>query len=60
MLQELETWAIEEGNIAAILETGHRQVEAIRLYTIAGYSLTENYGQYIGMNESICFRKKLK
>jgi len=60
MLQKLETWAIEEGNIAAVLETGHRQVEAVRLYTIAGYSLTENYGQYIGMNESICFRKKLK
>ena len=60
MLQELETWAIEEGNNAAVLETGRRQVEAIRLYTIAGYSLTENYGQYIGMEESICYRKELK
>ena len=59
MLQELETWAIEEGNTAAVLETGHRQVEAVRLYTIAGYSLTENYGQYIGMEESICYRKEL-
>jgi len=60
MLQELETWAIEEGNIAAVLETGERQVEAVRLYTIAGYSLTENYGQYVGMEESICYRKVLK
>jgi GNAT superfamily N-acetyltransferase len=60
MLQELETWAIEEGNTAAVLETGHKQVEAIRLYTIAGYLLTENYGQYIGMEESICYRKELK
>ena len=60
MLQELETWAIEEGNIAAVLETGHRQAEAVRLYTIAGYSLIQNYGQYIGMDESICFRKELK
>jgi len=60
MLQELEAWAVEEGNIAAVLETGHRQVEAIRLYTIAGYSLTENYGQYIGMEESICYWKELK
>ena len=60
MLQELETWAIEEGNTAAVLETGHRQVEAVRLYTIAGYLLTENYGQYIGMEESICYRKELK
>ena len=60
MLQELEIWAIEEGNNAAVLETGRRQVEAVRLYTIAGYSLTENYGQYIGMEESICYRKELK
>lgn len=60
MLQELEKWAIEEGNTGAVLETGRRQVEAIRLYTVAGYSLTENYGQYIGMEESICYRKELK
>lgn len=60
MLQELEKWAIEEGNTAAVLETGHRQVEAIRLYNVAGYSLIENYGQYIGMEESICYRKELK
>jgi GNAT superfamily N-acetyltransferase len=60
MLQELEAWAVEEGNTGAVLETGHRQVEAIRLYTVAGYSLIENYGQYIGMEESICYRKELK
>ena len=60
MLQKLEKWAVEEGNTAAVLETGHRQVEAIRLYTVAGYSLTENYGQYVGMEDSICYRKELK
>ena len=60
MLQELEKWALEEGNTGAVLETGHKQVEAIRLYNIAGYSLIENYGQYIGMEESICYRKELK
>lgn len=60
MLQELEKWAVEEGNTAAVLETGHRQVEAIRLYTVAGYSLIENYGQYIGMEDSVCYRKELK
>ena len=59
LLQELEKWAIEEGFAKAILETGVRQVEAIRLYTVAGYSLTENYGQYIGMEDSICYRKEL-
>ena len=60
LLHELEKWAIEEGFSKAILETGIRQVEAIRLYTVAGYVLTENYGQYIGMEDSICYRKELK
>ncbi|HAH25773.1 MAG TPA: GNAT family N-acetyltransferase [Prolixibacteraceae bacterium] len=60
LLQELEKWAIEEGFTNAVLETGVRQVEAIRLYTVAGYSRTENYGQYIGMEDSICYRKELK
>lgn len=60
LLQALEQWAIEEGFTKAVLETGVRQVEAIRLYTVAGYSLTENYGQYVGMEDSICYRKELK
>jgi GNAT superfamily N-acetyltransferase len=60
LLQELEKWAVEEGYSQAVLETGLKQVEAIRLYTVAGYILTENYGQYIGMEESICYRKELK
>jgi len=60
MLQELEKWAVEESNSMAVLETGRRQVEAQRLYSIAGYSLTENYGQYVGMEDSICYRKEFK
>jgi len=60
ILHELEHWAIEEGYSKAVLETGRKQTEAIRLYTIAGYSLIDNYGQYAGMEESICYRKELK
>lgn len=60
LLQDLEKWAVEEGYTKAVLETGLRQVEAIRLYTRAGYMLTENYGQYIGMEESICYGKELR
>ena len=60
LLHELEKWAIEEGFSMAVLETGLRQLEAIRLYTRSGYTLTENYGQYIGMTDSICYRKRLK
>lgn len=59
MLQELEKWGIEEGFSKAVLETGVRQVEAIRLYSVAGYILTENYGQYIGMDDSICYQKEI-
>ena len=59
LLQELEKWAMEEGFTKAVLETGIRQVEAIRLYSVAGYSLIENYGQYFGMADSICYRKEL-
>ena len=60
LLQELEMWAAEEGFTRAVLETGVRQVEAQRLYEVAGYTRTENYGQYVGMKDSICFQKKLK
>lgn len=60
MLQELEMWAVEEGFEYAVLETGIRQVEAQRLYEVAGYTRMENYGQYIGMVDSICYRKTLK
>lgn len=60
LLRELEIWALEEGFTGAVLETGVRQVEAQRLYSIAGYSKTENYGQYIGMEDSLCYRKQLK
>jgi putative acetyltransferase len=59
MLQELENWAAEEGNTTAVLETGRRQVEAQRLYSIAGYSRIQNYGQYVGMEDSLCYRKEL-
>jgi len=59
LLHELEKWAVEEGFTKAVLETGLRQVEAIRLYTVAGYVLTENYGQYVGLEDSICYRKAL-
>ena len=59
LLQELEKWAVEVGYTQAVLETGLRQVEAIRLYTLAGYIITENYGQYMGMKDSICYWKQL-
>ncbi len=59
ILAELENWAMELGYIQCILETGRRQPEAINLYQSMGYCLTPNYGQYIGVDNSLCFEKQL-
>ena len=59
ILKELENWAKELGNEKCVLETGYKQPEAIRLYEKNGYIKIPNYGQYIGMNNSVCFEKML-
>lgn len=60
ILAELETWAAELGYFRCVLETGKRQVQAVALYNKCGYHIIPNYGQYIGMDNSLCFEKKLK
>lgn len=60
VLTELETWTRELGYATCVLETGKRQPEAIALYTKNGYRLIPNYGQYIGIDNSVCFEKKLR
>jgi len=59
VLHALETWAIEMGYQTCLLETGPKQPEAIRLYEKNGYKLIPNYGQYVGVESSICFEKRL-
>jgi GNAT superfamily N-acetyltransferase len=59
VLSERESWACELGYEAAVLETGKMQPEAIGLYSKAGYRIIPNYGQYAGVEKSVCFRKKL-
>ena len=59
ILSELEKWAKELGFSKSLLETGIKQKEAIGLYETSGYRRTENYGQYIGMKNSVCFIKEL-
>ena len=59
ILTELELWAKEENYKIAILETGFLQTDAISLYQKLGYVITENYGQYIGVENSICMKKSL-
>jgi GNAT superfamily N-acetyltransferase len=59
VLKELETWAAELGYQQCILETGKRQPDAVTLYKKNGYQVMENYGQYAGVSNSICFSKNL-
>ncbi|WP_166386173.1 GNAT family N-acetyltransferase [Polaribacter sp. 11A2H] len=59
VVQELETWAKELGYKKCVLETGERQVEAVKFYTKCNYKKILNYGQYKGMENSICFEKAL-
>lgn len=60
VLLELENWAKELGYKKCVLETGKRQPEAINLYMRNGYSTIPNYGQYIGIENSMCFEKQLE
>lgn len=59
VLAELESWAKALGYQKCILETGKRQPEAIRLYQKNGYASIPNYGQYAGVENSVCFEKAL-
>jgi putative acetyltransferase len=59
ILTELEAWAKEKGFIVTILETGERNIEALGLYRKAGYSPMPNYGPYVNLKSSFCFRKRL-
>jgi GNAT superfamily N-acetyltransferase len=59
VLHELEKWAKEEQYMTCILETGKKYPEAIALYLKNGFRITGNYGQYIGIEDSVCFQKEL-
>lgn len=59
VLKELEDWAAELGYQKCVLETGKRQPDAIALYQKSGYTIIPNYGQYTGVDNSVCFEKVL-
>jgi putative acetyltransferase len=59
VLKNLEEWASKEGFKCCVLETGTRQIAAIRLYEKCGYQIIENYGQYKGVINSCCFEKAI-
>jgi len=60
ILKELENWAIENHFKSTILETGLRQVEAVHFYKKNNYNIIPNFGQYAGVENSVCFLKELQ
>jgi GNAT superfamily N-acetyltransferase len=60
VLNELVNWAAEMHFERCVLETGKRQPEAIRLYEKYGFRRIPNYGQYAGIENSVCFEKTLQ
>lgn len=57
VLGELERWAVELGYPRCVLETGLNLPAAVALYERRGYRRIANYGQYIGVANSVCFEK---
>jgi putative acetyltransferase len=57
ILNELEAWAKEIGFTKYVLETSKVLTSAVRLYQKIGYQIIPNYGQYIGVETSVCMSK---
>ena len=58
ILSELEKWSVELNYRFTVLETGKRQVEAVKFYLKYGYEIIPNYGQYEFVENSVCMKKK--
>lgn len=59
VLRELEIWAAGIGFSEYVLETGKRMPDAVQFYLKNGYEQIPNYGQYVAVENSICFKKKV-
>ena len=59
ILEELENWGAEWNFKKVVLETGKLQPVAIKLYEKKNYKPISNYGQYAGVDTSICMEKSL-
>ncbi|MBS7786980.1 GNAT family N-acetyltransferase [Flavobacterium sp. CYK-55] len=59
ILKNLEAWTKELRFEKCILETGVKMPEAIALYIKNNYELIPNFGQYAGVDNSVCFLKKI-
>lgn len=57
ILTELESWSKELNCTSCQLETSQKLESAIALYRRFGYEDIPNYGQYIGVESSMCMKK---
>ena len=60
VLDELEAWAAEMGYSYTTLETATYLPAAVRLYEKSGYERIPNYGEYVNVPTSVCFRKRIR
>ena len=58
ILKELENWAHELHYDNFVLETSPKLEAAVALYQKTGYKIIPNFGQYIGVENSICMKKE--
>jgi GNAT superfamily N-acetyltransferase len=59
IVKELESWAAELNFKKVVLETSRDLKSAISVYERNGFSRIPNYGQYIGVEQSVCYGKEL-
>lgn len=59
LIRRLEAKAKMSGYRWCILETGRMLEAANALYKKAGYQMIPNYGQYEGMEDSVCMEHKI-
>lgn len=59
VLASLEEWANALGYSETILETLKSQKYVVGMYLRNGYKIIPNYGQYQGVESSVCMRKLL-
>jgi len=59
IVKELENWAAELNFKKAVLETSLDLKSAISVYEKSGFYRIPNYGQYVGIEQSVCYEKEL-
>lgn len=59
LIDVIESEARNNGYKSLVLETGNQLKVAFKMYQSMGYEVTDNFGQYENMPDSICMKKTL-